>query len=89
MAAEQSYRSVLFKGALEGIRVSEIMTENPVTVDADLIIAANFVTGPVVEYVLDVSTVGSGQVILNPPGDKAYRDSGTFFIDFNCSNIVC
>ena len=37
-AAEQSYRSVLFKGALEGIRVSEIMTENPVTVDADLTI---------------------------------------------------
>jgi len=35
-AAEQSYRSVLFKGALEGIRVSEIMTENPITVDVDL-----------------------------------------------------
>ena len=44
--------------------------DNPiaVTVDADLVIDANFVPVPVVEYALDVTTVGSGQVALDPPG---------------------
>ena len=44
--------------------------DNPIsiTVDADLVIDANFVSGPVEEYALDVTTVGSGQVTLNPAG---------------------
>ena len=43
--------------------------DNPisVTMDADLVIDASFVQGAV-EYTLDVNTVGSGQVTLDPPG---------------------
>ena len=39
-----------------------------VTMDADAVIAADFVQAPPVEYLLDVTATAGGQVMLNPPG---------------------
>jgi uncharacterized repeat protein (TIGR02543 family) len=44
--------------------------ENPitVTVNSDMVVDADFALGPAIEYTLDVTLTGSGQVVLNPPG---------------------
>jgi len=77
-AADQSYKSVLFKEALEGIPVSQIMTENPITVDADFTIhqlveeffyRKRFHSFPVLDNGVPVGFVYIGEV-KNIPREK-------------------